>query len=396
MGLLQFPRPVGNALSDPADALEVLVIVGAGTRHEVGGLPGSRLDAPAQRLDQAAVVGSTRRLDAEHLLDLEANAWAAGFDPRQNLTNLGPHRVRALFEQIAAVDDELALVGDAGGRESLASAITGCAEPLDHLAAGDRVHVDRGPARSFRYHGQLGDQVSDRLAESERHLGRGVDRRDAEKGHRTVGDAAPRHDPEPENAAVADADPRRTERLGDDHVVRRAAGDPADLSQVGDASVAAAFFVDRAADLERSTQADAAAPHRFGGEHRGGDAGLHVGRAAAVEPAVPDLAAERVDRPAVSRRHHVDVPVQVQGRSRAPAPAQAEHVDLGTLRIAAGTLDVLGLETVRFEPYAEQLRALPVGVAGRVDRWHADQFRCEEGRFLAADRSLGENAVHET
>ena len=66
--------------------------------------------------------------------------------------------------------------------------------------------------------------------------------------------------------------------------------------QVRDAGEAAALFVHRAADLERARQRDAGARDRFRGEHRRGDAGLHVADAAAVDPAVAHHAAERIAR----------------------------------------------------------------------------------------------------
>ena len=268
-------------------------------------------------------------------------------------------------------------------------------EPLDDLAAGDRVHVDRRPARSFRHHGQFGDQVADGFPESECDFGCRVDRRDAEEGHRAVGDVAAGRNPEPEHAAVADTDPAWAERLGDDHVVRRAAGDPTGRGEVGYARQPAALLVDRAADLDRAAEGDAGAPHGFGGEEGRGQAGLHVGRAAAVQVAVTDLAAERVDGPALAGRYDVEVSVQVQGRPRLAAASPAENVDLRTLRVVAGPLDVLGLEAVGLQTDADQLGAFPVGVAGRVDARNADQLGREPGRFLTADRGLGEDAVGE-
>ena len=210
-----------------------------------------------------------------------------------------------------------------------------------------------------------------------------------------MGDAAPGRDPEPEDATVADADPAGAEGLGDDHVVRRAAGDPTGRGEVGYAGQPAALLVDRAADLDRAAERDASAPHGFGGEHSGGQAGLHVGRSAAVQVAVTDLAAERIDGPALAGRYDVQVSVQVQGRPRLAASSPAENVDLRTLRVVSGPLDVLGLEAVRLQTDAEQLGAFPVGVSGRVDGWDADQLGREPGRFLTADRGLGEDAVGE-
>ena len=61
---------------------------------------------------------------------------------------------------------------------------------------------------------------------------------------------------------------------------------------------------------------DAGALDRFGGEHRRGDAGLHVADAAAVDPAVAHQPAERIDGPAVAGGHDVDVAVEMDDRRR--------------------------------------------------------------------------------
>ena len=90
------------------------------------------------------------------------------------------------------------------------------------------------------------------------------------------------------------------------------------------------------------------------------------------------------------------MPVEVEGRARALAAAQTEDVDLRAFRIASRAPDVLGFETARFEPDAEQFGALPVGIAGRVDRRHADQLRREVRRLLTADGGLGQDPVDQT
>ena len=119
---------------------------------------------------------------------------------------------------------------------------------------------------------------------------------------------------EPVDAAVADADAIDAQRLGDDGEVGAVGAEPPLLRQPGDAGEAAALFVDRAADLDAAVQLDAGAPDRLDGEQRRGDAGLHVARAASPDPAVADLAAERIDGPAVARGDDVEVAVQVDER----------------------------------------------------------------------------------
>ena len=72
-------------------------------------------------------------------------------------------------------------------------------------------------------------------------------------------------------------------------------------------------------------QLDAGAADRFGREDRRGDPRFHVARSAAVDPAVADDAGERIDRPALSGGHDVEMAVQMDERPRARARAAARR-----------------------------------------------------------------------
>ena len=107
----------------------------------------------------------------------------------------------------------------------------------------------------------------------------------------------------------------------------RVGGQAALFGQPGDAREAAALFVDRAADLDRPLEVDARAADRLGGVDGRGDSRLHVARAAAVDAAVANHAAERIDRPARAGRDDVEVAVQVHVGTRRAAAPRAHDVD---------------------------------------------------------------------
>ena len=95
-------------------------------------------------------------------------------------------------------------------------------------------------------------------------------------------------------------------------------------------------------------QLDAGAADAFGREQRRGDPRLHVARSAAVDPAVLDVAAERIARPAVAGGDDVEVPVQVHDRLRAASGPGADDVDAGMAGGVLGTAfggEVLDVES---------------------------------------------------
>ena len=99
---------------------------------------------------------------------------------------------------------------------------------------------------------------------------------------------------------------RRAQMLGADHV---------------------AFLVDQRADDEAPAEARATSLDGGGGDHRGGEAALHVGAAAAVDPAVDQVGAERRVAPLgrIALGDDVGVALEEQRRrrsSRRPTPAR--------------------------------------------------------------------------
>ena len=96
-------------------------------------------------------------------------------------------------------------------------------------------------------------------------------------------------------------------------------------------------------------------------DDEGGDGALHVGGAAAVEDAVPDLGAERIGGPAggVAHGHDIRMASETEVRGRGPKP-RIEVID-ALEGIAPGA------EAERFQGAGQQiLRAVVAGVHGRL------------------------------
>ena len=79
--------------------------------------------------------------------------------------------------------------------------------------------------------------------------------------------------------------------------MRLLAGAATDVGMVRDGNEDG-FLIDDRMDRQTPGQIDAAPAYRARSGDTGGDAAFHVDGASAVEPAVLDVAAERVDRPA--------------------------------------------------------------------------------------------------
>ena len=204
-------------------------------------------------------------------------------------------------------------------------------------------------------------------------------------------------DPEPVHPAVSHADAVRTEGFGDDHGVG-VRGDLSRLGQPGDAGVSSGLLVRRPRDLERAAEPGARPPEDFRREEGGGDASLHVARAAPPDGPVANLPRERVGGPAGARGNHVEMPVQMDPppavRRGTPEPADdvLPGVGGGTGGTRPGGRIVVGhLETGGGEPGAEERGAVAVVLARRIDGGDADQLAAERGDFVTGGLRLAED-----
>ena len=119
--------------------------------------------------------------------------------------------------------------------------------------------------------------------------------------------------------------------------------------------------------------------HRPGRRHHGGQARLHVAHAPAVDPAVLDLAAQRVLRPALPDRPDVEVPVHDQGPPAARAAEPGDQARPGGHRLVE-----LRLEAERGEVLVEHARGRLL-VARRVLGVDAEETLQERNRLVLVD-----------
>ncbi len=168
------------------------------------------------------------------------------------------------------------------------------------------------------------------------------------------------------------------------------------LGEPRDAGEPAALFVHRAADFDRAVQLDAGAADAFDGKQRRGDPGLHVARSAAVDPAVDDVAAKWIARPAVAGGHDVEVAVQVHDRVRRASVPGADDVDARMARGVLGTAfggEVLDVESAALQTIADEVRAVFVSLAGRIDRRNANEIGGERDSLRRRRIDLSQDAV---
>ena len=321
-------------MRDPADAIDVLVIVGAGAgdltspsrpstaanrraraRRRAASRPASAPDArPSDRAARSASPASSRATSLEQRDDLRLasprslpRAGSADRTPR------GSGRRRTASESRPT-----------GWPPSIPLTLSvACRAPRRH----DR-HVGRAPRE--RRHELAAERV-----EHDAHV---LDGAHAEKRHAAVRDAAARRHLEPVDAAMADADAIDVERLRNDHVVgaRRVRCGPARASYATPAKPPLSSSTVPLISTD-PVELDARAPDRFGGVDRRRDARLHVARAAAVDAAVAHDAAERIDGPALAGGDDVEVAVEVDERPRAPRPRRRPTtLTRGCARVCSG------------------------------------------------------------
>ena len=386
---LELAWSIRDAVGNAGDSRDVLVIVRARTGDKLCRLPEHPSNRAIERGDERRAVRGGHRVDDHEIAQLAGDARQRRDDPLHERCDLAPARLEALLHQESPVEHRAAPVGDARRLDA-----------VDWLAPFDAVDVDRGVARRRRddrhrrgarcqHRLQLGP---DRLE----HVRHRVDRIDAEKRHAAVRDAAANRQLEPVNAAMADADPVDVQRFRNDDVVGLSLRDPAALCEPCDACEAAAFLVDRSADLDRAGKRDVGPPQRFGREHRGGKARLHVADPTAVDLPVANERGKRVDGPACASRHDVGVAVQVNDRSARRSTARADDIHARIAGRVLGTPfgdDVFDVKAGPDQAIADQPRARFVRLAGRIDRGHADELRRERDDLVDRAIDLADHAV---
>ena len=153
-------------------------------------------------------------------------------------------------------------------------------------ASLDRVDVDARAARSFR-----DDRHScNSIFQARRQAGANrfeeglqtIDSVDTQKRHQAMCHHAVSRDPEPIDTMMPEANTVDPEGLRDHHVIGAVRGDATYFRQMSHAGLAAAFFVDGAADLQSPNTLHPGAAYRLDGEERRCQTCLHVRAAAAI------------------------------------------------------------------------------------------------------------------
>jgi hypothetical protein len=176
---------------------------------------------------------------------------------------------------------------------------------------------------------------------------------------------------------VTDADPVHVQRLGDDDVVGPHGAETPVLGEPRDAGKPAALFIHGAADFNRAIQRDAGAADAFDRKERRGDSGLHVARSAAVDPAVDDVTAKWIARPALAGRHDVEMAVQVHDGVRRASMAGSDDVDARVPQCVLGKAfgrEVFDLEGAALEAISNEVGAVVVSLTGRIDGRNANEI----------------------
>ena len=219
----------------------------------------------------------------------------------------------------------------------------------------------------------------------------GADRVHARLGHRAVRHPPADEDARPDDAALLEAQLVLL-GLADDRGVELAAGRR--RAEVLRAEHVA-LLVDQRADDELAAEGGAAPLDRRGGEHRGGEPALHVGRPASVDAPVHELGAEGRVRPLRRRALGDDVGVTLEQKALA-APLLAEPGD----DVRPARRDLVDLEREAFFPKEGLDAAGDRGLVGaRLARPHDARDPDELARQLdelvgidAGERSLENSA----
>ena len=275
------------------------MIVSAGAGHELRRLAANLADGNADRSRYRRIFRCEGGHDDHTVADFVGQSGLG-----HQVDEFALHLFQLFFGKEATVEDRGAQIGHAGSLPLVES-----------LTGENRIDIQRGVTRGRRCDGhlrqtrsQFGAQLFIDGLEEFGHL---IHRVDAIERHAAVRDVAVHNQVEPPHAAMSEANTVGPMRLGNNHMLLARRIQIAVFGQVGHAGEASALFVYGGRLFDGSGQFDAGAAERFHRIQRGGDAGLHIGSAAAVEAALADLGAKRIFGPAGACGDDVEVSVEV-------------------------------------------------------------------------------------
>jgi len=125
----------------------------------------------------------------------------------------------------------------------------------------------------------------------------------------------------------------------------------------------------------------------FDRDDRGGEPAFHVAGAAAIDAAVPQFSAERIDRPAVAGLHDIDMGVEMHAGAGRSALTARHNVPTRIAVAVAGRAvgaDHFNVEPPLLQPRRQIFADLQIGLAWRIERRDADQVLGQRDQLVAS------------
>ena len=266
------------------------------------------------------------------------------------------------------------------------------------LAAMDRIDVERGLARTLWHHRHRRD-----LARKQRvkhgfdllqHGAHVADGAVAKERHRAMRDAAFGFDLGPPHAAVAKADPILVQRFRDDDMLDM--GEMALRRQIGNAAIAAGFFIGSSGNLDAAVVIGVGCDEGFRRDDTGRKPALHVARPAAINAVGLQRTAKWIAGPAVANLDHIVMAVEMHAFTGGSALMAGDQVpawiNVAIARRARGT-DELGGKARSGQPCPKIIADFTVIAPRRIKRWDADQTLRQRDKIFAAAVNFAKQAV---
>ena len=184
---------------------------------------------------------------------------------------------------------------------------------------------------------------------------------------------------------MAQTDTILVQGFGDDDMLHARRIEPAAFGQIGHPAETTGFLVRSAADLDRACEIGIGGDEGLRRDDRGRQPALHVTGPTAIDPAVTQFAAERIDGPAVPDHDHIGVGVEVNAlpgpRPLTPCDDVPAGIPVTVTQRPLGP-DQRHVEAGAGKPVAQILANLAVSTARRVQRGHADQVLRQRDQIL--------------
>jgi hypothetical protein len=301
------------ATERPADAVDVLLVVGPRRAHELRRAAEHAANGRRRAAGHGAVAIRHGRPYFENISDTVSETRSLVRELVQQLAYHSFHAAHTLFDEQPTVDDHAAGVRYQGRRISGGFRLP----TVNRIDVQSRMTGARRHHRHIRATGcEFGIQIALEALDHGVHLAHGAI---AEKRHRAM-----RHPPVslylgPPHAAMTDADAINIERFGNDDMIDARRGKPAALRQIMHSAVPARLFIDGTRNLERPRQCRGGFEQCLHRDDGSREPALHIAGAPAIDSAVLHHGRERVEGPPAAALHDIDMAVEMHaGSGRLP------------------------------------------------------------------------------